>query len=87
MQTTNPEFIGVIKQLQGWHANQVAQLKLITENRNAELRLSDRTVAADSDLAKGIRLGIQIALSRLGTLPFSVTPCEVEELVEDDEQD
>lgn len=88
MQTANKEFIGVIKQLQGWHENQVAQLKLITENRTAELRLGDLTVAADSDIAKGIRLGVLIALDRLGKLPFSVTPCEVEEEVEeDDDQD
>lgn len=83
MQTANPEFIGVIKQLQSWHESQVAQLKLITENRTAELKLGDLTVAADSDIAKGIRFGVLIALDRLGKLPFSVTPCEIEEEVEE----
>lgn len=88
MQTANPEFIGVIKQLQSWHESQVAQLKLITENRTAELKLGDLTVAAESDIAKGIRFGVLIALDRLGKLPFSVTPCEIEEEVEEyDDQD
>ncbi|MCG8996688.1 hypothetical protein LH435_15355 [Laribacter hongkongensis] len=77
MQTANQEFMDFIGQLQEWHAGQVEQLRLITENRAVGLKLGEREIEADSDIAKGIRLGILIALDRLGELPFSVEPCEV----------
>lgn len=86
MQTADQEFIEVIQKLQGWHASQVAQLRLITDNRTAELKLGEQLIAADSDMAKGVRLGVLIALDRLGKLPFSVTPCEVE-IEDDDDRD
>lgn len=79
MQTANQEFVDFIKQLQEWHADQVAQLRLITENRTAHLKLGEREIKADTDIAKGVRLGVLIALGKLGKLPLSVTPCGVEE--------
>ncbi|MBX9347142.1 hypothetical protein K5M36_08580 [Chromobacterium vaccinii] len=79
MQTDDQEFIGFVEQLQEWHAGQVAQLRLITENRTVDLRLNDLEVSAGSDIAKGLRLGIEIALQKLGTLPFTVREEEIEE--------
>ncbi|BAK75776.1 hypothetical protein NH8B_0944 [Pseudogulbenkiania sp. NH8B] len=79
MQTNNPEVVEFINTLTEWHKNRVEQLELITNNRDAGIRLGDRTIEAGSDIAKGIRLGIAIALEQLGKLPFSVTPIEAEE--------
>ena len=79
METINQEFIDFTKQLQDWHANRVKQLQLITENRTADLRLGDREISAGSEIAKGIRLGVLLSLDQLGKLPFSVTPCKIEE--------
>ena len=79
METANQEFMDFIGQLQDWHAGQVVQLRLITENRAVDLKFGEREIEAGSDIAKGIRLGILIALDRLGELPFSVEPREVME--------
>ncbi|MXR36732.1 hypothetical protein [Craterilacuibacter sinensis] len=84
MQTTNQEFIDFIKNLQEWHGGQVTQLELVVEEKTADLKLGEALISADSDIAKGIRLGVSIALSRLGKLPFNVTPCVVEAYMEEE---
>ncbi|OWY39366.1 hypothetical protein CEK28_08590 [Xenophilus sp. AP218F] len=85
MQTNNPEFMEFIQQLQAWHADRVEQLKLITEHKDASIMLNQDEIAGDSPIAKGLRIGIQIALDKLGKLPFSVSPCQIETECDEDE--
>ncbi|WP_199052393.1 hypothetical protein [Aquitalea sp. ASV15] len=81
MHTSDPAVIEFTKQLQNWHASRVATLQAIVDHPDANIKLADIEIKAGSDIAKGMRVGLQIALSQLGELPFSVTPCtdEVEE--------
>ncbi|MTD33974.1 hypothetical protein [Paludibacterium denitrificans] len=79
MQTFDPEVIEFTKQLQSWHASRVANLQVIVDHPEADIKLADIEIKAGSDIAKGMRVGLQIALSQLGELPFSVTPCTDEE--------
>jgi len=69
--TYNEEMIEFIEAVQGWHENHVAQLQLIIDNSDAEMDFGGVKIEADSDLAKGIRTGVQVALAQLGKLPFS----------------
>lgn len=59
-----------------WHAHQTDQLKTIVENRDAAIALDDVKVEADSDMAKGIRFGVGLALNMLGKLPVSMSKAE-----------
>ncbi len=79
MQTFDPEVIEFTAQLQRWHESRVANLKLLLDNPTAELKIGSVTIESDSDLAKGLRIGVSLALDQLGKLPFSVTPCMNEE--------
>ena len=79
MQTFDPAVIEFTKQLQNWHASRVANLQLILDHPEASLKLGDAEIKGDSDIAKGIRAGVLIAMDQLGKLPFSVTPCTDEE--------
>jgi len=79
MQTFDPEVIEFTEQLRSWHASRVANLQLLLDNPDADIKMADIEIEAGSDIAKGIRVGLQIALSQFGRLPFSVTPCTEEE--------
>ncbi len=59
--------------LQKWHEHHVKQLQLIVDQKDADLQLGDAKIKADSEMAKGIRYGVEIALLSLGKLPFSVS--------------
>lgn len=79
MQTFDPAVIEFTEQLQRWHASRVANLQLILDHPESTLKMGNVEINGDSDIAKGIRAGIRIALDQLGKLPFSVTPCTAEE--------
>ena len=79
MQTFDPAVIEFTEQLLSWHASSVANLRLILDNPNADIKMANIEIESGSDIAKGMRVGLQIALSQLGELPFSVTPCTDEE--------
>lgn len=75
MKTFDPDVIEFTNQLRDWYESRVRNLQLIVENPTSDLMLGTNELKADSDIAKGIRIGIQLALTQLGKLPFSVTPC------------
>lgn len=78
MKTSNPEFIEFTNQLSNWHESRVQNLQLILDKPDANLKLGTTLIKAESDLAKGVRIGIRLALEQLGRLPFSVTHCAVD---------
>lgn len=55
-----------------WHQHHVSQLWLIVENKDMDITLNGMPLAADSDTANGIRVGVKIALQHLGELPFKL---------------
>lgn len=75
MKTFDPAVIEFTQQLQSWHAGRVANLRLVVDKENTHLVIGSTEIEAGSELAKGIRIGVLIALEQLGKLPFSVTPC------------
>lgn len=85
MKTFDPDVIEFTNQLRDWHESRVQNLLLIVEKPTADLMLGTSEIKADSELAKGIRIGIQLALAQLGKLPFSVTPCTADEVDEETE--
>lgn len=66
-----------VKLLQGWHANQVALLIHMKEiPEGTPLTLDDgQERILSGDLREGFLMGLSVALSELGDLPF-VTPIE-----------
>lgn len=74
MYTNSPEVMEFINTLTAWHKGRVEQLELIKNNRETGIQLGELKIEADTELAKGIRLGVAIALQQLGKLPFSVEP-------------
>lgn len=67
------EIAEFVEKLQGWHDHKVAQLRQITEQKDAYIVVGKKTIDAGSELAKGIRFGVEISLELLGKLPFSVS--------------
>ena len=77
--THNADMIEFVEAVQEWHENRVNQLKLIIDNTDADIRFANQEIEADSDLARGIRTGVKIALSQLGKLPFSTEKTDPED--------
>ncbi|KAF1366270.1 hypothetical protein [Yokenella regensburgei] len=73
MKIINSEFAEFIQDLTSWHEQQVADLRLVLDKKDATITLGNGLpdIEAGSDKAKGVRIGILLALSMLGTLPFS----------------
>jgi hypothetical protein len=65
------ELIGAIE---SWHDNAVSGLQLIMDKREADISLGNAIpdIKAGTETAKGVRIGIILALSLLGELPFSI---------------
>ena len=59
--------------VQDWHKMQTNQLRLITEKKAKSIKFGNQEIDGDSDVAKGIRIGVSLALDLLGELPFNVT--------------
>lgn len=63
-----------VQGLTAWHKQKVASLQLVIDKRDASISLGNGIpdIEAGSEKAKGVRIGIILALSLLGKLPFSV---------------
>ncbi|WP_460091152.1 hypothetical protein [Pseudomonas sp. S2_E02] len=74
-----PQDVGeMIESLLAWHKRQVVQLEVISDNAREgvtlQLGIDDPVeIALTKDMAKGLRIGLVLALERLGKLPISVS--------------
>ncbi|WP_339545087.1 hypothetical protein [Pseudomonas sp. RA_35y_Pfl2_P32] len=74
-----PQDVGeMIEALLGWHKRQADQLHLISDNAKEGVTLQLGTddpveIMLTKDMAKGLRIGLVLALERLGKLPISVS--------------
>ena len=73
MKIINSEFAEFIQDLTAWHEQKVADLQLVLAKPDASISLGNGLpdIEAGSEKAKGVRIGIILALSVLGKLPFS----------------
>lgn len=73
MKIVNSEFAEFIQDLTSWHEQKVADLQLVLAKPDASISLGNGLpdIEAGSEKAKGVRIGIILALSVLGKLPFS----------------
>lgn len=73
MKIINSEFAEFIQNLTSWHEQKIAALQLFLDRPDASISLEDGLpdIEAGSDKAKGVRIGITLALTVLGKLPFS----------------
>lgn len=68
------ELAEALEKVQQWHAHQVKQLKMVTEEHaDAEIKLGDITLEPGTDLHNGFKMGVMVALNQLGELPFTLT--------------
>lgn len=81
------EFEDFIGKIQTWHAQQVAQLRQVIENEEANIRIGNAVMASESAMAGGFRAGVAIALHLLGTLPFSVSESDHDDSESDEVSD
>jgi hypothetical protein len=63
------EFFGLLQQ---WHTNRTNQLKKLIELKDALIKLDDIEIEPNTDLAKGLLIGVMLSLELLGKLPFSL---------------
>jgi hypothetical protein len=74
-----PQDVGeMIQSLLAWHKRQANQLQIINDNAKEgvtlQLGIEDPVeIALTKDMAKGLRIGLVLALERLGKLPISVS--------------
>jgi hypothetical protein len=74
-----PQDVGeMIEALLAWHKRQADQLKLVSDNAKEGVTLQLGTddpveIVLSKDMAKGLRIGLVLALERLGKLPISVS--------------
>jgi hypothetical protein len=62
----------VIEQLQLWHDNGVRQLQKILDHKSSNISIADISITAGTDMAKGLRIGVMLAIKLLGELPISL---------------
>lgn len=74
-----PQEVGeMIEALLAWHKRQADQLQMVTDNAKEGVTLQLGTddlveIVLTKDMAKGMRIGLVLALERLGKLPISVS--------------
>lgn len=74
-----PQEVGeMIDALLGWHRRQADQLQLVSDNAKEgvtlQLGIDDPVeIVLTKDMAKGLRIGLVLALERLGKLPISIS--------------
>ncbi len=74
-----PQDVGeMIESLLAWHKRQADQLELISDNAKEGVTLqlgvdNPVEIVLTKDMAKGLRVGLVLALERLGKLPISVS--------------
>ena len=86
-----PQDVGeMIESLLAWHKRQADQLQIISDNAKEgvtlQLGIDDPVeIALTKDMAKGLRIGLVLALERLGKLPISVSHSGDDDLDLDDD--
>jgi len=86
-----PQDVGeMIESLLAWHKRQADQLEMISGNAKEGVTLQLGTddpveIVLTKDMAKGLRIGLVLALERLGKLPISVSHDGDDDSVFDDE--
>lgn len=74
-----PQEVGeIIEALLAWHKRQADQLQIITDNAREGVTLQLGTddpveIMLTEAMAKGLRIGLVLALDRMGKLPISVS--------------
>lgn len=58
--------------IQAWHKSKVDQLNLIGAHGDASIKLGDVEIEAGTEMHKGFKLGVFIALEQFKELPFSL---------------
>lgn len=87
-----PQDVGeMIESLLAWHKRQADQLQIISDNAKEgvtlQLGIDDPVeIALTKDMAKGLRIGLVLALERLGKLPISVSHSGDDDLDLDDDE-
>ena len=87
-----PQDVGeMIESLLAWHKRQAEQLEVISDNAKEgvtlQLGIDDPVeIALTKDMAKGLRIGLVLALERLGKLPISVSHSGDDDLDLDDDE-
>jgi hypothetical protein len=87
-----PQDVGeMIESLLAWHKRQADQLQIISDNAKEgvtlQLGIEDPVeIALTKDMAKGLRIGLVLALERLGKLPISVSHDDDDDLDLDDDE-
>jgi hypothetical protein len=85
-----PQDVGeMIQSLLAWHKRQADQVQMISDNAKEgvtlQLGIEDPIeIVLTKDMAKGLRIGMVLALERLGKLPISVSPDGEDDLDLDD---
>ncbi|MBS4077278.1 hypothetical protein [Pseudomonas rustica] len=87
-----PQDVGeMIESLLAWHKRQANQLQLVSDNAKEgvtlQLGVDDPVeIILTNDMAKGLRIGLVIALERLGKLPISVSRDDDDDLDLDEDE-
>ena len=87
-----PQDVGeMIESLLAWHKRQADQLQIISDNAKEgvtlQLGIEDPVeIALTKDMAKGLRIGLVLALERLGKLPISVSHDDDDDLNLDEDE-
>lgn len=74
-----PQEVGeMIESLLAWHKRQADQLQLVSDNAKEGVTLqlgidNPFEIVLTKEMAKGLRIGLVLALERLGKLPISVS--------------
>jgi hypothetical protein len=87
-----PQDVGeMIQSLLAWHKRQADQLQIISDNAKEgvtlQLGIEDPVeIALTKDMAKGLRIGLVLALERLGKLPISVSHDDEDDFDPDEDE-
>ena len=87
-----PQDVGeMIESLLAWHKRQADQLQIISDNAKEGVTLQLGTedpveIALTKDMAKGLRIGLVLALERLGKLPISVSHDDEDDFDPDEDE-
>lgn len=84
MNANDDDILVVIKDLQSWHGNKIAQLQQILDHKDSDIVISDIEIVTGSDVARGVRIGVMLAIDMLGKLPIVVESNSDELAFEDD---
>ena len=87
-----PQDVGeMIQSLLAWHKRQADQVQMISDNAKEgvtlQLGIDDPVeIVLTKDMAKGLRIGLVLAIERLGKLPISVSHDGEDDLDLDDDE-